>query len=292
MNLSVLMPRRRTLPLLGGLLILGGALFYGLEQASQAHYDLLQQAEALYEAQQYQEAITAYERVLAHAATPAMRLSAVLLGRVGSPARVALHLANCRYRLAEAALRHYQKAVRDPRITPRPALEAVQRLLTTAGQAYEEVPRTDPRTALAAQVNAGRVAAWQLILAAFDEQTPGRRSLRQQALQAIQRAAEAVDYGHSQQQHVSRQELMAAMLLLETLTAFSQEKPPPSLPAPPGDTVRNPLGDLLLRDTPELSQQERERFRQFFFALPIEAKDPWPLERGGSAGGKQSRFAH
>jgi len=292
MNLSALTGWRRTLPLLGGLLVLGGGLLYGLDQTSQAHYGLLQQAEALYDAQQYQEAITAYERVLAHAATPTMRLSAMLLGGVGSPARVALHLANCRYRLAEVELRHYQKAARDSRTTPRPSLETVQRLLTTAGKAYEEVPRTDPRTSLAAQVNAGRVAAWQLILAAFDEQTPGRRTLKQQALQAIQRAAEAVDYGHSQQQHVHRQELMTAMLLLETLTAFSQEKPPPSPPVPPGDAIRNPLGDLLLRDSPELSQQERERFRQFFFALPIEAKDPWPLERGGGAGGKQGRFAH
>ena len=273
---------RRVLPLTGVLLALGGALLYGLERVSQDYYYLLQQAEAHYEAQQYPEAIAAYGRVLERAATPAVRLSGLLLGRVVSPARVLLHIANCHYRLAEAELRQYQKAVQDPRTTPRPSLETVQRLLTVAGKAYEEVPQSDFRAHLAAQVNTTRVATWQLLLAAFDEQTSGRRSLRQQALQTIRRAAEAVDLSHTYAVHLSRQERMTAILLLETLTAFSQEKPPPSPPVPPGDTMRNPLGDLLLKDTPELSQQERERFRQFFFALPLEAKDPWPL--GGACG--------
>jgi hypothetical protein len=168
----------------------------------------------------------------------------------------------------------------------------VQRLLSAAGKAYEAVPQTHVQIAHAAQVNAVRVATWQLILAAFDEQTPGRRSLRQQALYTIQRAAQAVDYSHQQQPHLSLQDHMTAMLLLETLTAFSQEKGSPSPPIPPGDTLRNPLGDLLFRDTPELSQAERERFRQFFFALPIEARDPWPTERRGGAGSGGGRSGH
>jgi hypothetical protein len=82
------------------------------------------------------------------------------------------------------------------------------------------------------------------------------------------------------------------MLLLETLTAFSQDKAPPSPPVFAGDALRNPLGDLLFRDTPELSQQERERFRQFFFALSIEARDPWPIERRGGAGAGGARTGH
>jgi hypothetical protein len=285
MNLST----SRVLPLIGVLVVLGGVLLYGLEKVSRDYYHLLLQAEEYDEAQQYHEAIAAYGRVLERAATPAVRLSGLLLGRVVSPARVSLHIANGHYRLAEAELRQYQKAVQDPRLTPRPSLETVQRLLTAAGKAYEEVPLADPRTHLAAQVNATRVAAWQLLLAAFDEQTSGRRSLKQQALQAIRRAAEAVDLSHTYAAHLSRQERMTAILLLETLTAFSQERPPPSPPVSPGETMRSPLGDLLLKDTPELSQQERERFRQFFFALPLEAKDPWPL---GGTGGAQSRPAH
>jgi hypothetical protein len=45
-------------------LLLGGALLYVLEHARQKLYQQLQQAEALYDTQQYPEAITAYERVL------------------------------------------------------------------------------------------------------------------------------------------------------------------------------------------------------------------------------------
>jgi hypothetical protein len=201
-------------------------------------------------------------------------------------------LANSHYRLAEAEMVRYQKAAREPRSTSRPTLETVQRLLTAAGKAYEAVPHTAPHIAQAAQVNAVRVAAWQLILTAFDEQTPGGRSLRQQALLTVQRAAQAVDYSHAHQAFLSRQSHMTAMLLLETLTAFSQEKALPSPPVSAGDALRNPLGDLLFKDTPELSQQERERFRQFFFALPIEARDPWPSERRGGAGAGGGRMGH
>jgi hypothetical protein len=57
-------------------------------------------------------------------------------------------------------------------------------------------------------------------------------------------------------------------------------------------TRTNDLGDLLFKDAPELSQAERERFRQFFFALPVEARDPWPIERRGSAGSGGGRAGH
>ncbi|HEY7490144.1 MAG TPA: hypothetical protein VIH59_03425, partial [Candidatus Tectomicrobia bacterium] len=116
MNLSA----SRVLPLIGVLGILGGTLLYGLEKVSRDYYHVLQQAEEYDQAQQYHEAIAAYGRALERAATPAVRLSGLLLGRVVSPARVSLRIANCHYRLAEAELRQYQKAVQDPRFTPRP----------------------------------------------------------------------------------------------------------------------------------------------------------------------------
>jgi hypothetical protein len=292
MNLSTLIRWRRALFLLAGLLSVNGALLYGLEGTARDYYAMLQQADTHYQGAQYQEASAIYEQALARAVTPAGRASALLLGRIGSPAQVSLRLANCHYRLAEAEMARYQKAAREPRSTARPGLETVQRLLTVAGKAYEAVPQTDAYIGHAAQVNAVRVAAWQLILSAFDEQTPGRRSLRQQALHTIQRAAQAVDYSHEHQAHLSRQDHMTALLLLETLTAFSQDKAPPIPPVSPGDALRNPLGDLLFRDAPELSQAERERFRQFFFALPIEARDPWPIERRGGAGSGGGRSGH
>jgi hypothetical protein len=292
MNLTTMVRWRRALYLVSGVLGLSGALLYGLERTARDYYDVLQQADTYYHAAQYQEAITVYERALAQASAPAVRASAWILGSVGSPDYVSLRLANSHYRLAEAEMLRYQKAAREPRSPPRPTLETVQRLLTVAGKAYEAVPHTVPHIAQAAQVNAVRVAAWQLILTAFDEQTPGRRSLRQQALHTVQRAAQAVDYSLAHQASLSRQDHMTAMLLLETLTALSQEKAPPSPPVSAGDALRNPLGDLLFKDAPELSQQERERFRQFFFALPIEARDPWPIERRGGAGSGGSRTGH
>ena len=292
MTLIAMIRWRRVLFLMGALCGVSGTLLYGLERTTRDYYTMLQQAEWHSQAGQYQEAIAIYEQALAHAVTPAGRTSALLLGRVGSPAHVSLRLANGHYRLAETEMVRYQKAAREPRSTPRPTLETMQRLLAAAGKAYEAVPQANPLTTHAAQVNAVRVAAWQLILTAFDEQTPGRHSLRQQALYTVQRAAQAVDYSHEHQTHLSRQDHMTAMLLLETLTAFSQEKAPPSPPIPPGDALRNPLGDLLFKDAPELSQAERERFRQFFFALPVEARDPWPSERRGGAGSGGGRTGH
>lgn len=292
MSFSPVKRWHRVLLVMGGVLVLAGALLYGLEHTRRNYAQLLRQADGYYQAQQYPEAITAYKQLLERAAAPVARASALLSGRVVNPANVSLQIANCHYRLAETKLHHYQQAARDPRVTPRPSLETVQRLLTVAGKAYEEVPQTDPRAYMAAQVNGARVAAWQLILAAFEAQTPGRRSLKQQALQTIRQAVRAVDYGHNHQEQVERQEIMTAMLLLEALTAFSQERPPPGPLRPPGTILRGQLGDLLLKNTPELSPQERQGFQQFFFALPLEAKDPWPIARQGEAGGERSPMAH
>ena len=284
---------RRRLFLLGMVLALTGAGLYTLDRNRSHHTHLMQQANALYQAQQYREAITAYERVLAHTTTLVMRLTAALPGRGSSAAKVSLQIANCHYHLAETALRHYREAAGDPHAaTPRPSLVAVQRLLHVAGKAYEDVPQTDPYAAMAAQVNGARVATWQLVLAAFDEQTTGRRSLRQQALRTIRQAASAVDYGHAHRARLPRHQRMTAMLLLETLTAFSRETPPPQPPRTSRDPLQGQLGDLLLQHTPELSAQERQRFQQFFFALPLEAKDPWPLPRQGGAGGGRRGVAH
>ncbi len=292
MNLSMLTRWRRTFFVLGTLLILASTLLYGLVRTRDGYAVLLRQADATYQKRQYREAIAAYEQVLERTQSPAMRISTLLLGPVVSPASLALQIGNCRYRIAAAELRHYQQASRDPRVKPRPSLVKVQRLLTEAGAAYAEVPQTDPQAYVAAQVNSTRVRSWQLIVAAFDEQTTGRRTLKQQALAAIRQAAAAVDYSYEHRQHISRQTRMTAMLLLETLTAFSQERPPPLPPRASSRPLQKPLGDLLLKDTPELSTRERKRFQQFFFALPIEAKDPWPLPRQGGAGGGQRPVAH
>jgi hypothetical protein len=288
MNLSAVKRWRRALLLVGAGLGLAGAFLYGLDRVHRQYFQLVYQADTYYQARQYREAIAAYQRVLERAAEPLTRISIRLLGHTLSPASTLLQIANCRYRLAEAELRHYQQAARDPRITPRPSLETVQRLLSVAGKAYAEVPQSDPWAYVAAQINGARVAAWQLILAAFDEQTTGRRALRQQAIQVIRQTATAVDLAYRYPEHISRQERMTAMLLLETLTAFSQEPPSPSLP----NNGPGKLGDLLLNTAPELSSRERQRFQQFFFALPLEAKDPWPAARQGDAGTGRGGIAH
>ena len=101
----------RRLFLLGMVLALTGAGLYTLDRNRSHHTHLMQQANALYQAQQYREAITAYERVLAHTTTPVMRLTAALPGRGSSAAKVSLQIANCHYHLAENALRHYRGLV-------------------------------------------------------------------------------------------------------------------------------------------------------------------------------------
>ncbi|MCZ6872353.1 MAG: hypothetical protein O7G88_02310 [bacterium] len=292
MNPSALIHWRRTLLWLGTLLLLSGVLLYGLEQTRQAYATRLQQADAAYQNQHYPDAIIAYQSALEQAQRPAIQIGARLLGHLVSPAHLTLQIANCRYRIAEAELRHYQQASRDPRVTPRPSLVKVQRLLTEAGQAYDDIAPTEPRIYQAAQVNGARAQTWQLILAAVDEQTSGRRTLRQLAAQAIRQTAAAVDYSHAQQAQISRQARMSAMLLLELLTTFSQKRPAPLPPRALNRHMQQPLGDLLLQDRPELSKRERQRFQQFFFALPIEAKNPWPASRQGGAGGGQQPAVH
>ena len=283
---------RRLLQPLGALLCLSGVLLYGFEYSSSAYYHLLHQAEEHYQAQRYPEAIEAYQRVLERAQALDIRLGAVLLNYFVSTDRVRLQIANSHYRLAEVELRHFQEAARGSRVTPRPSLATMQRLLTVARNAYDAVPQRQPRTSIAAHVNATRTAAWQLILAAFSEQTSGRRSISHQASQTIKRAARAVDLAHQHEALVSRQEYMTALLLLETLTAFSKEAPAPRPPESFKTIARGRLGDLLRQKQPELSARARERFRQFFFALPFEANDPWPRQRRGGAGGGQRPVAH
>jgi hypothetical protein len=292
MNRSALARWRYILRRLGIALLLSSALLYGLLQTRQADTHRLEQADVAYQAQQYLAAITAYEGALQHARTPAMRMSRLLFAQPLRPGAIALQIANCRYRIAETELHDYQRASRDPRLTPRPFLVKVQRLLNEAELAYQQVPDTEPPIYQAAQVNAARVRTWQLILAAVDEQTTGRRALKQLAAHAIQQAAAAVDYSHSQQAHISRQARMTAILLLETLTTFTQQAPQSLPPRAPDRYLRHPLGDLLLQDTPELSSRERQRFQQCFFALPIEAKNPWPSAQQGGAGSGQQPPAH
>jgi hypothetical protein len=292
MNASICTTWRRPLLWLGALLLLSGVLLYSLAQTRQTYATRLQQADTAYQTQHYDDAIIAYESALEHAQTPAIQIGARLLGHLATPAHIALQIANSRYRIAEAELRHYQRASRDPRVTPRPSLVKVQRLLTEAGQAYDAIQPIEPPVYQAAQVNSARAQTWQLILAAVDEQTSGRRTLRQLASQTIRQSAAAVDYSHAQQVQISRQAHMSAMLLLERLTMFSQKRPSPLPPRALTRHSQQPLGDLLLKDTPELSAQERQRFQQFFFALPIEAKNPWPAARQGGADGGQQPAAH
>ena len=274
----------------GMIVCLLALLLYGLEVSHRPIFHLLQQASTHYQAQRYQEAIDAYQHMLDRTATLPLRITLRFLPDPLRPPSVLLQIANCHYRLAEAELHHYHRAARDPRLTPRPSLSTVQRLLTVARQAYSAVPDTLPRVYMAAQTNGARVATWQLMLAAFDEQSPGRQSLRQQTIQAIHQAATAVDYAYRERNAVQYEERMHAMLLLETLTAFSEERP---LPTPsPSQVGRGRLGDLLLQHGSELSPQERQRFQDFFFALPLEAQNPWPTDRQGGAGSGQSPVAH
>lgn len=283
-------PWRRFSLRTGIIVCLMGTLLYGLEGIQRPILHLHQQADTHYQTQRYHEAIDTYQHVLDRTSTLPLRVTWRFLPSPMKPPSVLLQIANCHYRLAEAELRHYHQAARDPRLTPRPSLGKVQRLLTVARQAYSDVPDTAPRVYMAAQTNAARVAVWQLMLAAFDEQTPGRRSLRQQTLQAIHQATTAVDYAYREHKAIQHEERMHAMLLLETLTAFSEERPPPSPPA--SQVERGRLGDLLLQHGSELSSQQRQRFQDFFFALPLEAKNPWPTDRQGGVGGRQSPVAH
>jgi hypothetical protein len=52
------------------------------------------------------------------------------------------------------------------------------------------------------------------------------------------------------------------------------------------------FGDLLLRDTAELDDAERQRFEDFFFALPLEANHPWPTPNLDAAGSGRQPDLH
>jgi hypothetical protein len=109
--------------------------------------------------------------------------------------------------------------------------------------------------------------------------------LSQRTAHAIERAAKAVETAHQHRAELPRQTWMTAIVLLETLTAFSQRPQPPSVsPVIANPAQRVAFGDLLLRDTAELDDAERQRFEDFFFALPLEANHPWPTSNPEAAG--------
>ena len=109
----------------------------------------------------------------------------------------------------------------------------------------------------------------------------------------IERAEQAVETAHQHRAELPRQDWMTAVLLLETLTAFSQRPQPPSVSPDRADqTQRVTFGDLLLRDTAELDDTERQRFENFFFALPLEANHPWPMPNPDAAGSGRQPDLH
>ncbi|MDH3600721.1 MAG: tetratricopeptide repeat protein [Candidatus Tectomicrobia bacterium] len=293
MSQAVPTSRSRRL-LLTGIVLMGcGGIIYGLHRSGRADARLIHHAQALYQSQRYADAITAYEHVLQRSATPGVRLNAWLFGPRISPDRVRLHIANSHYRQAEAVLHRYQEARRDPRVAARPALASVQRAFATAVQAYDRVSQRDPHADVAAQANAARAEAWQLLLTAAYDATPGRRSLSQRTAHTIERAEKAVETAHQHRAELQRQDWMTAVLLLETLTAFSQRPHPPSMsPDREEQAQRVTFGDLLLRDTAELDDAERRRFEEFFFALPLEASNPWPTPDPDAAGSGHQPHLH
>ena len=285
--------RPRRLLLTGILLLLCGGIVYSLYRSGHADARLIQHAQTLYQSQRYADAIAAYERLLQRLTAPDIRLNGWLFGPRISPDRVRLYIANSHYRQAEAVLRRYQESRRDPRVAARPALAAVQRAFATAVRAYDRVSRRDPRSDVAAQTNAARAAAWQLLLTVTYDPTPGRRSLSQRTTQTIERAEQAVETAYQHRVELPRQDWMTAVLLLETLTAFSQRPQPSSAVSDVRDQVqRVTFGDLLLQDTAELDDAERQRFEAFFFALPLDANNPWPTSDPDAAGSGRQPALH
>lgn len=291
MNVATAQPWRRLLIPLGIVLCVASLVTYGFISLTRDFHRVVQEAEDHYQAGHFAEALAAYQRVVARTQTPLMRISAVGWRYFFCAECMHLQIANSKYRLAEAEMQRFQRASRDPRIKPRPSLVHVQRLLTAARDAYDGIPPTDPRTTAAARHNAARAEAWQLLLAAFDEQTSGRRAIRQHAAETIRRAADAVDFAHQHRAYLSEQERMTGFLLLENLTAFSKARTPKPRRAS-STALRGQLGDLLLKNQSELSKSERKRFQQFFFALPLEANNPWPKGHRSSAGAGRAPVAH
>lgn len=291
MNSATAQRWRRLLIPLGVALCLVGLAVYGFTSLTRDFQRSVQEAEDHYQAGRFAEALATYQRVVDRTQTLLMRVSAIGWRYFFCAECLHLQIANSKYRLAEAEMQRFQRASRDPRITPRPSLVHVQRLLTAARDAYDGIPPTDPRTTAAARLNAARTEAWQLLLAAFDEQTAGRRAIRQHAAETIRRAADAVDFAHQHRAHLNEQERVTGFLLLENLTAFSKAHTPP-LRSASATALQGQLGDLLLKNQAELSQSERKRFQQFFFALPLEANDPWPAGHRSGAGAGRAPVAH
>ena len=293
MSQAVPTSRPRRLLFTGVMLLLCGGIVYSLHCSGRADALLLQHAQSLYQSQRYADAITAYEHVLQRSTAPSVRLNAWLFGPRISPDRVRLQIANSHYRQAEAVLHRYQESRRDPRVASRPALASVQHAFAAATQAYDRVSQRDPHADVAAQTNAARAEAWQLLITATYDPTPGRRSLSQRTAHAIERAEKAVETAHQHRAKLQRQDWMTAVLLLETLTAFSQRPQPPSVsPDIEDQGQRVTLGDLLLRDSAELDDAERQRFEDFFFALPLQANNPWPTPDPDAAGSGRQPDLH
>ena len=264
-----------------------GVALYILSHAHTRNLQLAQPAEAFFSTGQYHQAIAADQHLLERLRAWPSRLSARVFGEPINAATLRLRIANSYYRLTELDIRTYLRSRHDPRLTPRPSLEAIQRALTAVIEAYDQVPQTDSHAYWAAQLNAARTAAWSVWIAALYEATPGGPALSQRAADVIARAERAVDITYDQPRQLDPRDWIAAIQLLESLTTPSRQKSPPA-------TARTRLtfSDLLRQDAPQLSESDRERYQQFFFAKPLEANLPWPARRHSHAGSESQPPSH
>lgn len=277
------MRNRRVALATGTLLVLAGIVLFGLWLLGADTYRLLQQAEDHYRAGEYRAAATTYAQVQQRSASLLGRLVSWLLGSAAHPARLALQVANSRGHLAEQALRQYQQRAQETSLPPEP-VEA-QRLLLAARQAYQDVPASAARAHVLAQINTARLDTWLLLLATLSDRSAGQQALQEQLRRALAQAAHAADLSHTYAKLLTPQERMTALLLLEALAGTEQ------VPGP-GRALLSRLGQLLGQPPQALSAQERQRFHQFFFALPLEAKHPWPRAGGEQAGAGTPQEAH
>ena len=75
---------------------------------------------------------------------------------------------------------------------------------STAINFYDQISQRDPLAHVAAQTNATRAAAWQLLLTATHGSPPGQHSLSQLAERTIKRAAQAVENAHQYRAEIDR----------------------------------------------------------------------------------------
>jgi hypothetical protein len=249
-------------------LVVAGALAAWAGRAHLAYRERVRAADRAFAAGDLEDAIAGYEsahrELIRH---PVVRYVTRWL-RTDSPDRLLLQIGNARFRQAEILLIRYGRARRDPRITERPALDAVRQRFAEARRAWDRVTPAEDVLFAKARFNAVHAGAMEFLVDLWLERTKSDTALRGELVRLIRGAAAVLDHVNARQVPLTRDERMRPVMLLETFTQFAREARRVEV-----EERGKKLGEFLKVSPPQTTEMERRLVERFLLDReePVEA---------------------